>query len=187
MQKMHRLVQVLVIFNVFVILALLVLEPVFAVLWLLLTILFFLFFGIARPDVRRMETERLHAVWSSFKNRLNGVVQEDPRKLTFVPDHQLVSLQAGGPCYLIDRETYVIGRSTRCSCVLRQDPTVSKEHCRIIFRKYSQEYYIEDLRSQNGTYLGTRRLEPFTQEKLLDDTELTVGGCSFRFVRNQGV
>lgn len=187
-ERNHRLFQIFTIFNVFVMLVLLVLEPVFLVLWLLLLVLGCIVFSLVKPAVWQPEMNRLRRKWAAFKKRFfSAPGNDDARKITFVPDHELVSTQAGRQeRYLVDCESYLIGRSSKCNCVLKSSPTVGKEHCRIIFRKYSQEYYVEDLRSQNGTYLGTRRLEPFTQEMLLENSELTIGDCCFRFVKKTG-
>lgn len=187
-ERNHRLFQVFGIFNVFVMLSLLILEPVFLVLWVLLVVLGCIIFSRVRPDVWQPEMQRFKNRVRAVKNRFFGAPKgDDPRKTTFVPDHVLVSLNAGSQQkFLVNAETYLIGRSRNCNCRLKNAPTVSHEHCRIIFRKYSQEYYVEDLRSSNGTYLGTRRLEPFTQEMLLENSELTIGDCRFRFVKQAG-
>lgn len=187
-ERNHRLFLVFAIFNVFVMLFLLILEPVLLVLWLLLVVLGCIVFSRVRPDVWKPEAKRWTDKVTGTRNRIFAAPKhEDARVLTFVPDHELVSTQTGSrERYVVDAETFTIGRSSTCNCVIRNSLTVGKEHCRIIFRKYSQEYYVEDLRSQNGTYLGTRRLEPFTQEKLLDNSELTLGDCCFRFVKKTG-
>ena len=67
----------------------------------------------------------------------------------------------------------------------RQASTISGEHCRITYRKHSRTYYIEDLHSLNGTYLGAKRLEPNTPEKLLDNAEISIGRIRFCFVRQK--
>lgn len=180
-QKTHQMIVLWCVFNAVVILALLILMPVFAVLWLLLAVLAGMLYAIARPAVWQMEKERLGRVFKGIGRRLGGVQEKQEIKGL---QYDLVSLN-GGMRYPICQETFVIGRGSKCDCRL-QDATISKEHCRILYRKYSREYYIEDLRSRNGTYLGTRRLEPFTQEKLLDNSELTIGECCFRFVKRQG-
>lgn len=179
-QKTHQMIVLVCIFNAFIVAALLILMPVFGVLWLLLAVLAGVIFANAKPAVWQMEKEKLSRVFKAFARKLDGV-EEKP--VVEALQYDLVSLKTGDSTrYPINQETFVIGRSSKCDCRM-QDKTISKEHCRILYRKYSREYYIEDLRSRNGTYLGTRRLEPFTQEKLLDNSELTIGDCRFRFVK----
>jgi len=187
-ERNHRLFKVFFIINLFVILALLILEPVFLIMWLLFLVLGCILFSRKKPEIWRPEVQRYRNKWLLLKKRVFGDKGvEDSRKISFVPDHELISVNAGQQMrYVVDSENYLIGRAKQCNGRILSSLTVGREHCRIIFRKYSQEYYIEDLRSKNGTYLGTRRLEPFTQEMLLDNAELTIGNCCFRFVKKTG-
>ena len=182
----HRLVILAGIFNGMILLLLLIVQPVFMVLWLLLTVLVCVILTLRRPRFWQAEIDRVRNGWHRFKVRMGTVQREPEKKIGFTPDHVLVCLKTGQYAdQPITKEDFLIGRSPKSDFALHLSPTVSREHCRIIFRKYSQEYYLEDLRSKAGTYMGTRRLEPFTQEKLLDNAEITIGDCRFRFVKRK--
>lgn len=102
---------------------------------------------------------------------------------TFHPEYCIKYNANGRPKQkLINKELYVIGRGTDCDLFI-DDGSVTTKHCQIIYRKYSREYYIEDLNSKNGTFLGTHHLEPYTQEKLLDGTEIIISGQKYLFTR----
>ena len=186
-KKIHQLTLIFLVFALFVFAALIFLIPVLGILWLLLCILGCLIFSVVKPKIWKMETQRFKKGMRKRVGKLTDApAQEDQRSVEFVADHELISLnEAGCPRYVIDKEVFLVGRRKGVDEMLPDAMSVGRKHCRIIFRKYSQEYYIEDLRSHNGTYIGTRRLEPFTQEKLLDNSELTLGQYRLRFVRRQ--
>ena len=64
----------------------------------------------------------------------------------------------------IDRPELTIGRDPACNCVI-SDSTVSAQHARLVFRQ--GQWWVEDLRSTNGTYLN--------QELVLDPLVITSG------------
>ncbi len=57
--------------------------------------------------------------------------------------------------YTIGKDSFVIGRSSHADLPLA-DPTLSREHARL-FQK-ANDWFVEDLGSRNGTFLGTDRL-----------------------------
>lgn len=182
--RIHKLVVLAAIFNGLFLLLLFLIQPVFVVLWLLLTVLVCLLLSICKPPFWQAEMERMACRWSELKQKLGGVQGDPGKPIDFCADHVLECQSRGQyPNYRINKTVFLIGRSKKCDCPLTRSDTVSSQHCRIHFCKYSQEYYIEDLRSKNGTYIGTRRLEPYTQEKLLDNAEIRIGDCCFRFVK----
>ncbi len=74
-------------------------------------------------------------------------------------------------------------RNTTLECVLGRNksehsvadtallhPAISSPHARIIFE--SQEFFIEDLGSRNGTYIDNEPLEPRVRRKLAPDSQL---------------
>ncbi len=75
-----------------------------------------------------------------------------------------------------DEAPVAIGRSSRCEVVV-SDLAVSRRHARIIRDRDS--YWIEDLRSANGTKLNGA---PVERARLADGDELVVGSARFRFV-----
>ncbi len=179
-QQIHQLILIVFIFAAMVFCVLLLLEPVMAVLWLFLVLLAVLLIAMRKPEVFAGEKRRFAALLA----RLKGDPEIDPAPDTdFHADHVLVEMNArGNIVHQVNKETYVIGRGSRCDCRV-QAAEVSRQHCRIVYRRYSRMYFIEDMRSQKGTYLGTRRLEPNEQVRLLDDMEITVGPFRFQFVK----
>ena len=181
--KTHRILLVCLIFCLFTALALLFLFPVFGVLYSLCLVIFWMVFFILHPDV--WQSEKGHLL-NQKKRAIRRMMGEDANidGEHHLEDYELLCIKPTGvDHYPIKKETFLIGRSSSCDCSIPEVGTASKEHCRIIYRKYSQEFFVEDMHSSNGTYLGTRRLEPYTQEKLLENAELTIGTYSFRFVR----
>lgn len=183
--KIHQLFLIALIFNVLCIAVLGVLEPLFGIFWLLLFLLVCLVIKITRPDLWEIEARRVRGKIGSIKHRMNAVPQDESvRDLSNRPAFKLVSDKAKDGIHAnIDKDVFLIGRSNAADCQIHGYDTVGRQHCRIVYRKYSQEYYIEDLRSSNGTYLGTHKLEPFTQHKLSEGVDINIGGCHLRFVK----
>lgn len=188
----HQINVVLMCFMVFVFLILCVLQFVFALLWALLCALVIAMLARRNHPMYRVEKEIWDARVKKFKDararKKREADQENRYQNEFVPDRMLVGIgDHAGKKYFIDKEIFVIGTKKSCQCVLgdRQASTISGEHCRITYRKHSRTYYIEDLHSLNGTYLGAKRLEPNTPEKLLDNAEISIGHIRFCFVRQK--
>jgi hypothetical protein len=92
------------------------------------------------------------------------IVQVRPR-----PDHQIepervvfMHLEViGGPMdgitTRVTEDELLLGRGVGCDLPLRLDPLVSTKHARIV--REGQSFYLEDLGSRNGTYVGERRIE----------------------------
>ena len=179
-------------FMIFGFLLLCVLQFVFALLWALLCALVIAMLARRNHPMYRVEKEIWDARVKKFKDararKKREADQENRYQNEFVPDRMLVGIgDHAGKKYFIDKEIFVIGTKKSCQCVLgdRQASTISGEHCRITYRKHSRTYYIEDLHSLNGTYLGAKRLEPNTPEKLLDNAEISIGHIRFCFVRQK--
>ena len=188
----HQINVVLMCFMIFVFLLLCVLQFVFALLWALLCALVIAMLARRNHPMYRVEKEIWDARVKKFKDararKKRDADQENRYQNEFVPDRMLVGIgDHAGKKYFIDKEIFVIGTKKSCQCVLgdRQASTISGEHCRITYRKHSRTYYIEDLHSLNGTYLGAKRLEPNTPEKLLDNAEISIGRIRFCFVRQK--
>lgn len=193
MRSLHRISLCLMGFALFVFLVLCVLQAVYAVVWLLLCVLTAVLlakrenvlFRVERVywrQARRQTRERLRRMGNRLMN--NPVTPS----ADFVPDHLLVSLDAGWKRqFLVDSEQFTIGARPPCSCVLegRAAAAVSTPHCRITYRRFSRAYYIEDLFSLNGTFLGMKKLEPNTPEKLPDNAEIKIGPYTFRFIKRE--
>ena len=83
------------------------------------------------------------------------------------PDEKLIPLS---------EEIFTIGRSVGNNYKIKNDSKVSRKHCQI-YRKGSI-YYIEDLNSSNGTYVGG---ELISERPLYGGEQLKVGECVFTF------
>lgn len=79
--------------------------------------------------------------------------------------------------YSIQEDT-VIGRSKRCS-VFIPDPYLSKQHARIFFK--DAEFYVEDLKSTNGTFVNGRKIG-VRPVKIKDSDKIGIGHMNFLFV-----
>jgi len=76
------------------------------------------------------------------------------------------------------RREILIGRSGRCDIVIK-DSFTSTEHARIFVK--DGQYWLEDMKSTNGTYLnGVRLVRPVA---LANRDEIRAGSVTFRFVR----
>jgi pSer/pThr/pTyr-binding forkhead associated (FHA) protein len=103
---------------------------------------------------------------------------------SFTPTHYLLSSSLDPPiCRLVDKESFVVGRDVGCDLRIAGDGSVSGQHCRITFGSHSRQYYVEDLRSSLGTYVGTKRLEANAPEKLMDEAEIFISNLRFTFTR----
>jgi pSer/pThr/pTyr-binding forkhead associated (FHA) protein len=82
--------------------------------------------------------------------------------------------------------TVVVGRSTdpaqRVTCHLPHDG-VSMVHARVVFQK--GHFYVEDLGSMNGTYIGSELLQPNQPREITTDQRLRFGPIEAVFVSDQ--
>ncbi len=76
----------------------------------------------------------------------------------------------------LSEDVFTIGRSVGNNYKIKNDSKVSRKHCQI-FRK-GNVYYIEDLNSSNGTYVGG---ELISERPLYGGEQLKVGECVFTF------
>lgn len=70
----------------------------------------------------------------------------------------LVSVNAKVQCeFTINTNEFVLGRvATKCNAVIPGNPAISSAHCKFIFR--NGEYFIQDMKSSNGSFLNSKRL-----------------------------
>jgi len=76
----------------------------------------------------------------------------------------------------IDKDIYIIGRSSKCDLVINS-VKVSREHA--IITRERGEYYIEDLGSANGTWYKGEKIEKM---KARDGDEIFICDEKFKFV-----
>lgn len=76
---------------------------------------------------------------------------------------------AAGSTYLLDRDVTTLGRDPGSDLFL-DDVTVSRKHAEV--RRQADGFYVHDLGSLNGTYVGRERVDV---TKLADGDEVQVG------------
>ena len=86
----------------------------------------------------------------------------------------------------LTEEVVILGRAKDCDIQI-DDLSVSSKHARIVsetdpFLGGNKIYFIEDLKSTNGTELNE---QPIVKEKLTDGDWLKIGFTQFQFVDNQ--
>lgn len=59
---------------------------------------------------------------------------------------------------VISHSPFEIGRSSDCDYVMENMPSIGRHHCRVIYKQETNNFYIEDLGSRNGTYVNSSRL-----------------------------
>lgn len=90
---------------------------------------------------------------------------------------EVVQGENPGKLIELDDEKLVIGRHPTSNIVL-ENHAVSRRHARII--RTNGLFFVEDLRSRNGTWLNGQRLQ--TRTPLRDDDEIKVCDVLFRFL-----
>ena len=56
----------------------------------------------------------------------------------------------------VETASFAIGRGEMNDLTLRQDPTISLRHARIV--REGRHYWLEDLNSSNGTFIGDKQI-----------------------------
>ena len=84
-----------------------------------------------------------------------------------------------GKIYSLERDTMVLGRHPNCDIVLEVG-AVSREHARVV--KVDENFFLEDLKSRNGTFLNNEQLEG--RRKLNEKDQIRI--CDLVLVFNHG-
>ena len=84
-----------------------------------------------------------------------------------------------GKIYSLDQDTMTLGRHPNCNIVLEVG-AVSREHARVV--KVADDFFLEDLKSRNGTFLNNEQLEG--RRKLNERDQIKI--CDLVFVFNHG-
>ncbi len=82
------------------------------------------------------------------------------------------------------RENATIGRSKKCDIYIN-DKYLSKNHARIFFDQ--DKFFIEDLKSTNGTYVNGQKISSAHPVKIKDNDKISFGDVSFIFVDSTSV
>lgn len=70
----------------------------------------------------------------------------------------VVSVNSKNKCeFNINKPEFILGRvASKVDAVVPGNPTISSAHCKFIFR--NGEYFVQDLKSSNGSFLNSKRL-----------------------------
>jgi pSer/pThr/pTyr-binding forkhead associated (FHA) protein len=80
----------------------------------------------------------------------------------------------------IDRAVVLIGRSPECDAVIDFSSKISRVHCAVV--QVDAEYFIRDLGSLNGVWVGGVRVDKDT--KLAHGAAVAIGDVKFQFLDN---
>lgn len=80
----------------------------------------------------------------------------------------------------IEQPVVVIGRSRRLADILIPHTSISKSHFQLVQK--SDNIYIIDLNSTNHTYLDNKKLVPFRQQALKNNSQIRAGNVIFKFL-----
>ncbi|MBN2494042.1 MAG: FHA domain-containing protein [Deltaproteobacteria bacterium] len=108
-----------------------------------------------------------------------GPVKRPPRPAPRPPKDNkkgLFIVNEDGDAEKIDKDIYIIGRSSKCDLVINS-VKVSREHA--IITRERGEFFIEDLGSANGTWYKGERIEKM---KIRDGDEIFICDEKFKFV-----
>lgn len=111
--------------------------------------------------------------------------QEDDDEKTVLlilrPDGKakLVRLETQETFPITENVTRIGRKKTTAEICLKGNPTLGREHCRILYRE--GKYYLEDNHSTNGTWLNGIALEPETPVELHDQSEIRLSNEAFIF------
>src|SRR5439155_24594748 len=79
----------------------------------------------------------------------------------------------------LEGDRIVLGRNQDCNVVLNV-PAVSREHA--VIRRINEKYYIEDMKSRNGTFVNSK--EVTTRTLLKDNDQIKICDNLLRFFEN---
>lgn len=106
-------------------------------------------------------------------------------KARLKPDATLIRLQTQEK-FRITTDICKIGkRALMVDICIRNNPTVSREHCAIYFDEEEGKYYLEDKESSNYTYLNGNRVMPGQKALLKDGDQIRISDEEFIFRKGE--
>ncbi len=80
------------------------------------------------------------------------------RRAGIQPLLNVVSVNSKNTCeFNINKPEFILGRvASKVDAVVPENPAISSAHCKFIFR--NGEYFVQDLKSSNGSFLNSKRL-----------------------------
>lgn len=156
---------------------LLLLSPVVGAFFLALLVLAVALMILLKPE--RWEQAKFH-----FRKKQKGQKQE---KNTKNPQKMVLKRCDSGAtgAIVIDHSPFEIGRSADCDYMVEDMPSVGRHHCRIIYRESTNNYYIEDLGSKNGTFVNSFRLAANTPMLLKSGSMISLDRIQFIFIADR--
>ncbi len=76
--------------------------------------------------------------------------------------------------YTVDKDKYIIGRSSQLADLVIRDGNISRKHCAILFK--NGQYYIKDLDSTNGIEFQGNRIDT---KRIEEGDQFNI--CEFQF------
>lgn len=86
---------------------------------------------------------------------------------------------ANGKTITINKNRFVIGKAEDGTDYRIHNDAVSRRHCQIL--RNGDNFFVEDLKSKNGTYIDGMRLEAHDQEQIYPGQELLIADEKFTF------
>src|SRR5438552_4433158 len=118
------------------------------------------------------------ADWDRWASEILGTLLERPAGLEVHLKQTHCVEQQDPKVYAVEKNETVLGRAPENDVVLAAK-SVSKQHARILIRDGA--YYLEDLGSQVGTYVGQRKLGPGKLQQLNQGDHFVIFPYSFAF------
>lgn len=128
--------------------------------------------------IPNLSEQTLHG--SEYSERL-GLTLEDkgqPESPKKTPKAVLM-LERGGKTireFVLNPTVTQIGRGESCDIVLKNDPTISRLHARVLQKE--GDYILQDLNSANGVFVNSKKI---SQHILVDHDQIQVGSYIFSF------
>ena len=98
-------------------------------------------------------------------------------RLQPLPPGVVAELDFGDQRFALKKSLTIIGRVKEVADIaLVDDDQLSRHHCAIV---YDGGFFVEDLESTNGTFIGSKRIK---RAPLAGDVTVTVGKHQFRLV-----
>lgn len=109
---------------------------------------------------------------------------EDTSLLTSGKTGVLISQKTNEKYYITMPKTIIGKERKRVDICVANDPTISRQHCSIVMQNGA--FYLTDLESSNGTYIGGKKLVPNQMVTLHDGDRFTISDQTFIFHINEG-
>lgn len=164
-----RLFWTLSIFALVVLVFISFLWPLFGILALIFLLLVLCVIFFVKPEW-----------WDIVRPRKKRGPMPPPKQQDDFKAEMMLESCVGNEPIIICKPVMVIGRKETCDYVLN-NPNVSREHCKITYRKATHLYYIEDLDSTYGTFMNAGRLPKRSPTLLKPNSMVTLSDERYIF------